>query len=188
MAKSVTLKDKDTNEALYPITLPQNVLDSNGNDVISIVSYIPTLQSVPTSSTSSYTVGQQTINFRIGQHCRVANANSDTGYDFYHLHNLVTEGNTTTAYWCKVYNMNHKTSVVAISSDTSSSCSITGAGNAEKSETIIYTNSSGSDLTVTVPTTYVTPKGEAIELTCVSGGYCEVNYLNVDGTIYARGL
>ena len=79
-------------------------------------------------------------------------------------------------------------SVVAISADTSSSCSITGAGNAGKSQTIIYTNNSGSDKVVTVPTTYATPDGAAIELTVVSGGYCEVNYLNVGGTIYARGL
>lgn len=79
-------------------------------------------------------------------------------------------------------------SVVAVTSDTSSSCSITGSGNAGKSETIIYTNSSGSDKTVTVPTTYQTPDGAAIELTCPNGGYCEVNYLNIGGTIYARGL
>ena len=79
-------------------------------------------------------------------------------------------------------------SVSAITSDTSSACSITGAGNAGKSQTIIYTNSSGADLTVTVPTTYTTPDGAAIELTCPNGGYCEVNYLNIGGTIYARGL
>ena len=79
-------------------------------------------------------------------------------------------------------------SAVAITADTSSSCSITGSGNAGKSETIIYTNSSGSDKTVTVPTTYQTPDGAAIELNCPNGGYCEVNYLNVGGTIYARGL
>lgn len=79
-------------------------------------------------------------------------------------------------------------SASAISANTSSSCSITGAANAGKSETIIYTNSSGADLTVTVPTTYSTPDGAAIELTCPDGGYCEVNYINIGGTIYARGL
>lgn len=80
-------------------------------------------------------------------------------------------------------------SVVAITADTSSSCSITGSDNAGKSQTIIYTNSSGTDLIVTVPTSsYITPSGTAIELTCPNGGYCEVNYLNVGGTIYARGL
>jgi len=85
-------------------------------------------------------------------------------------------------------NIQASMSVVAISVNTSSVCSITGAGNSGKSETIIYTNSGSSDLTVTVPTTYATPDGEAIELTCVSGGYCEVNYININGTIYARGI
>lgn len=79
-------------------------------------------------------------------------------------------------------------SVQAITSNTSSSCSITGSSNDGKSQTIIYTNSTSADLTVTVPTTYKTPDGAAIELTCKAGGYCEVNYLNIGGTIYARGL
>lgn len=79
-------------------------------------------------------------------------------------------------------------SVSAISSNTSSTCSITGSSNAGKIQTIIYTNSTSSDLTVTVPTTYTTPDGAAIELTCPGGGYCEVSYLNVGGTIYARGI
>lgn len=79
-------------------------------------------------------------------------------------------------------------SAVAISANTSSSCSITGSGNAGKAQTIIYTNSGSSDLTVTVPTDYTTPDGAAIELTCKAGGYCEVSYLNIGGTIYARGL
>lgn len=79
-------------------------------------------------------------------------------------------------------------SVVAITTNTSSSCSITGGSNDGKTQTIIYTNSTASDLTVTVPTTYETPDGQAIELTCVAGGYSEVNYINVNGTIYARGL
>ena len=79
-------------------------------------------------------------------------------------------------------------SIEAISVNTSSACSITGSGNAGKTQTIIYTNSGSSDLTVTVPTDYTTPDGQAIELTCKAGGYCEVSYLNVGGTIYARGL
>ena len=80
-------------------------------------------------------------------------------------------------------------SVVPINTDTSSVCGITGAGNSGKTETIIYTNSGSSDKTVTVPTTNIhTPDGQAIELTCPSGGYCEVNYINISGVIYARGL
>lgn len=86
-------------------------------------------------------------------------------------------------------NVQSSMSVVAIGVDTSSSCLITGAGNSGKTETIIYTNSGSSDLTVTVPTTNIqTPDGEPIELTCKAGGYCEVNYININGTIYARGI
>lgn len=85
-------------------------------------------------------------------------------------------------------NVQASMSVVAISSATSSSCSITGAGNSGKTETIIYTNSTSGELVVTVPTTYTTPNGQAIELTCPSGGYVEVSYINISGTIYARGL
>ena len=86
-------------------------------------------------------------------------------------------------------NVQASMSVVAISADTSSVCGITGAGNSGKTETIIYTNSGSSDLTVTVPTTNIqTPDGQAIELTCPAGGYCEVNYINIGGTIYARGI
>lgn len=76
----------------------------------------------------------------------------------------------------------------SISANTSSSCSITGSSNAGKEQTIIYVNSGSSDVIVTVPTTYSTPNGAAIELTCPVGGYCEVSYLNIGGTIYARGL
>lgn len=162
-------------------------------------SYVPTLQSVPTSSTLTYTrtdlpSGSQTVNFEIGQLCRVANVGSSTGYDFYQLQNIVVtndgeENETTTALWFKVgSNLDYTSSVVAITAATSSACSITGAGNAGKQETIIYTNSTGSDLVVTVPTTYTTPDGQAIELTCPDGGYVEVSYINISGTIYARGL
>lgn len=79
-------------------------------------------------------------------------------------------------------------STIALSADVSSTCGITGSSNAGKMETIVYTNSSGSDKVVTVPTTYATPDGAAIELTVPDGGYCEVNYLNIGGTVYARGL
>lgn len=79
-------------------------------------------------------------------------------------------------------------SLSVINSNTSSSCSISGSGNAGKAQTIVYFNNGSSDVTVTVPTTYHTPDGEAIELTCPVGGYCEVSYLNIDGIIFARGL
>lgn len=79
-------------------------------------------------------------------------------------------------------------SVVTVTADVSSSCSITGSDKSGYFESIIYSNTSGTDYIVTVPTTYSTPDGEAIELTCPTGGYCEVSYLNIGGTIYARGV
>ena len=79
-------------------------------------------------------------------------------------------------------------SAMNISSNTSSSCSITGYDNNGKAQTIVYYNASNSDVIVTVPTDYFTPDDEAIELTCKAGGYCEVSYLNVVGNILARGL
>jgi hypothetical protein len=78
--------------------------------------------------------------------------------------------------------------MISIRANTSSSCSITGSGDEGKAQTIIYLNTSDSDVTVTVPTTYNTPDGAAIELTCPEGGYCEVSYLNINGMIFARGL
>ena len=79
-------------------------------------------------------------------------------------------------------------SLVNITTNTSSSCSITGNDNSGKQQLIIYTNGTGSDYLVTVPTTYSTPNGQTIELVCKTGGYCEVSYININGTIYARGL
>ena len=52
---------------------------------------------------------------------------------------------------------------------------------------IVYTNSTSNDLTVTIPTTCKTPTGKALAITCPAGGYCEVNAINIGGTIYARG-
>ena len=114
----------------------------------------------------------------------------DTISDISTIRSNATNGNT--AYgWGNHANAGYlkgTSSTVAITAATSSSCSITGSSNSGKQETIIYTNSGTSNLIVTVPTTYKTPDGAAIELTCPGGGYCEVNYLNIGGTIYARGL
>lgn len=81
-------------------------------------------------------------------------------------------------------------SVINITDNTTSICNITGVNNSGKNETIIYTNmTSGYDLILTIPSNnYVTPTGYDIELTVPYGGYCEVNYLNIGGTIYARGI
>ena len=155
-------------------------------------SYVPTLQSAPTTSTLTFSLEDNTINFEIGQFARVADQSEATGYKFYQLYDITESNNVKTAHWivprALIMSDVADLSVVAISTDTSSVCSITGAGNAGKCQTIIYTNSTGSDLVVTVPTTYTTPDGQAIELTCPDGGYCEVNYINIGGTIYARGL
>lgn len=60
---------------------------------------VVTLQSAPTSSTTSYTINNIAINFSIGDEVRVVDQDNDLGYTFYKLYNLVTEGNVTTAVW-----------------------------------------------------------------------------------------
>ena len=64
--------------------------------------YVPTLNSAPTSSTTTYTKDGQTVDFEIGQFCRVANQGG--GYDFYQLYDLTTAGDVTTATWEKQEN------------------------------------------------------------------------------------
>lgn len=63
-------------------------------------SYVPTLNSAPTTSTLTYTrsdlpSGSQTVSFVVGQMCRVAVTG---GYDFYQLTNI----SSNTATWTKV--------------------------------------------------------------------------------------
>ena len=53
---------------------------------------IITLANAPTSSTTTYTIGSTTYNFKVGDEVK---ANGQ----YYKLYNLVTEGNTTTAVW-----------------------------------------------------------------------------------------
>ncbi len=60
---------------------------------------VVTLQSAPTSSTISYTINNASFNFSIGDEVRVVDQDSDLGYTFYKLYDLVTEGNVTTAVW-----------------------------------------------------------------------------------------
>ena len=55
----------------------------------------PTLLTAPTSSTTTYTKDGNTLNFYIGQFCRVADATMDTGYKFYQLADL----NNGVAVW-----------------------------------------------------------------------------------------
>jgi len=62
--------------------------------------YTPTLQNAPTANTTTYIKDGETINFEIGQFCRVENINGK--YTFYQLYDLVTNGDTTTAIWQEV--------------------------------------------------------------------------------------
>ena len=250
------IQDTDGNTML-PQTHERAVLDDEGTSLETKLAIIgmgglsaPTLSNAPTSSTTSFIKDGETCYFMVGQFCRVANAQSETGYDFYQMQDLTItnegeENETRTASWYKLkddietYKLNingteqgggttslgtvyapieagtegqmlianasgiptwgskpsyslsevgASSSVVAVTAATSSSCSITGSSNSGKMQTIVYTNNSGSSKVVTVPTTYATPDGAAIELTVPNGGYCEVNYLNIGGTIYARGL
>ena len=55
-------------------------------------------------------------------------------------------------------------------------------------KTVIYLNNTASEITVTIPNTdYATPDGASIIIPVPSGGYGEVNILNIGGTIFARG-
>ena len=54
---------------------------------------------------------------------------------------------------------------------------------------VIYVNDTSSSLTVGVSNTrYRTPNGELVVLTVPAGGYAEVNFLNIGGTVFVRGL
>lgn len=82
-------------------------------------------------------------------------------------------------------------SAVTVSSDLSNvTCpdSITGSSKSGAQAIVIYENGgTTTDYTITVSTNYKSPDGSQISITCAKGGYCEVNYINVNGTIYARG-
>lgn len=62
-------------------------------------SYVPTLQSAPTTSTLTFTLDGNTIDFEIGQMARVADQNEATGYKFYQLHDITESSNVKTAHW-----------------------------------------------------------------------------------------
>lgn len=93
-----------------------------------------------------------------------------------------------------IQNINNKidslqvVNVETVTTNINSQCHITGSENSGKIEYILYTNGGDSDFIITVPTTYVTPSGSDLILTCKQSGYCEVSYINANGIIYARGL
>jgi hypothetical protein len=75
---------------------------------------------------------------------------------------------------------------VIVSSNLTNQATTIGAG---EMETVIYVNSgSTSDYTIAIASTYSTSSGDPLTIICPKGGYCEVNYLNIDGVIYVRGL
>lgn len=56
-------------------------------------------------------------------------------------------------------------------------------------ETVIYKNTSTTtDYVIAVNTSIKNNYGDIIEITCPRNGYCEISYINVDGTIFARAL
>jgi len=80
-------------------------------------------------------------------------------------------------------------SVVSVSANKNNvTCPSTLSATGEEC-TVLYVNSgTTADYTVTISTSYKTPDGEQLSLTCPKGGYCEVNYLKIGNTIYARGV
>jgi hypothetical protein len=83
-------------------------------------------------------------------------------------------------------------SAVTVSSDMSNvTCpnSITGASNNGAQALVIYENDGcTTDYTITVSSSYKSPDGSQITMTCPRNGYCEVSYVNINGTIYVRGI
>jgi len=71
---------------------------------------------------------------------------------------------------------------------------ITGVSNNGAQATIVYYNTgSSADYTVSISTSssYKFPDPSASNyatITCKKSGYCEVNYLNINGVIYVRGI
>ena len=118
------------------------------------------------------------------------NGKSDTGHT--HIASDVTDLGTilsgkldASAYTLSVV------SAVTVSSDlynVTCPASITDTSNNGAQAVVIYQNGgTTTDYTITVSTTYKSPDGQQISLTCPKNGYCEINYLNIGGTIYARG-
>lgn len=78
-----------------------------------------------------------------------------------------------------------KMRVVNVSSDLSNQT--TNITNGQE-ETIIYKNTGNAAYTITISSSYSSPDGQQVSLPCPVGGYCEVSFLNIDGTIYVRGI
>ena len=62
-------------------------------------SYIPTLNSAPTTATLTFTLDGNTVEFVPGQLARVADQSETLGYKFYQLVDITTSENVKTAHW-----------------------------------------------------------------------------------------
>ena len=103
----------------------------------------------------------------------------------------ITSGGTNTSPSIKLQDYIGIVSAVTVNSNMSDvTCpdSITGSSNTGAKAVVIYENGgTTTDYTITVSTSYKSPDGSQISITCPKNGYCEVNYVNINGTIYARG-
>ena len=77
------------------------------------------------------------------------------------------------------------------SNQTNVTCpaSITGSSNSGAQAIVVYVNgTTTTDYTISVTSSYKSPDGSQLNLTCAKNGYTEIGYLNINGTIYVRGV
>ena len=124
-------------------------------------SYVPTLNTAPTSATTTYTKDGQTVDFEIGQFARVAKQGG--GYDFYQLYDLTTADNVTTATWEKQENIHadHEDVYITVTVDSGAPSGTTAAGLVIN----VYYNDAS------VPTTTVTTDNNGMASVSVPNGY-----------------
>ena len=84
-------------------------------------------------------------------------------------------------------------SAVTVSSSlTNITCpsDITGTSKSGSQAIVIYHNGgSTTDYDISISTTnIISPSGEQVNLICPKNGYCEINFLNIGGTIFVRGV
>ena len=142
----------------------------NGNNVA--------VNSVVTSVTTSSTNGNISVN---GNDVSVAGLGSAaylniSSTDVQNWNSAYTEAPLYT-YSAITGNVNSFTSPIAGGSD-----------NNNKQAHVLFHNTGSTKVTVTVPTTYRTPDGNAIQLEIPAGGYGEVNCLVLGGFIFARAV
>lgn len=107
-----------------------------------------TLTTEPTVDTKTYTLNGDVLNYEIGQVVRVADTSSDTGYSFYRLHDIDSNG---LAIWSKLDTGLldlPETVTVHVTSNQSSIDDLIGATITVNGESKIF---NGSDLIFSVP-------------------------------------